>query len=343
MHLPIVFYICSKNINITHITIIIMKKLLILIALPVLALILTLSSCSKDDDDPIVVIPTFTEKYNNTYWTFEEDGDEGDATYITFSTDFVIKIMEGGTALDTTSCATLEEGTFPYTDYNSEIPYEQTTSILTNLEDNYSFKQMSTSGQSVTISSTITDNTMYLTFTDCDGSETDTLTKTDNPNLQCTETINNFWFGCDDPVPTFTEKYNNTYWTFIEDGEVTIFTFSEDFVLKVITEGDGKLPGDTTFCSITDEGTFSYIDANSGASYNQTTTISENMGDYFSFTQSSTNGEEFFLDFSVIESTIFVTSMDCDGMETIIATKIDDPGLECTLSQNNLWLGCDDE
>ncbi len=337
------YYIFEINSNIkatTKQTRIMKRLLLILIALPVLTVTLTISSCSKDDDDPIVVIPTFTEKYNNTYWIFS---DEGEVTYITFSTDFALKIIDGDPTPDTTFCATLEEGTFSYQDYNSEVTYEQTTSIVTNLEDNYSFKQMSTSGQTITISSTVTDDTMYLTFTDCDGSETDTLTKTDDPGLQCTEPTNNIWFGCDDPVPTFREKYNNTYWTFEEDGEVTIFTFSEDFVLKVITEDDSKLPGDTTFCIITDEGTFSYVDANSGVSYNQTTTISENMGDYFSFTQSSTNGEEFFLDFSVIESTIYVTSTRCDGMETIIATKMNDPGLECTLSQNNLWYGCDDD
>ena len=174
-----------------------MKRLLILIALPVLALILTLSSCSKDDDDPIVVIPTFTEKYNNTYWTFEEDGDEGEATYITFSTDFVIKIMEGGTALDTTSCATLEEGTFPYTDYNSEIPYEQTTSILTNLEDNYSFKQMSTSGESYTFSATITDNKLIWIWHCGDESVTDTLTRDDNFSAVCGWNHNNIFVGCD--------------------------------------------------------------------------------------------------------------------------------------------------
>ena len=65
-----------------------MKKLLILIALPVLALILTLSSCSKDKDDDNPVATTFTEKYNNTYWSYEGDSI---VTAFYFSTDIVIK------------------------------------------------------------------------------------------------------------------------------------------------------------------------------------------------------------------------------------------------------------
>ncbi|MAZ93154.1 MAG: hypothetical protein CMF58_01935 [Lentimicrobiaceae bacterium] len=197
MHLPIVFYICSKNINITHTTIIIMKKLLILIALPVLALILTLSSCSKDKDDDNPVATTFTEKYNNTYWSGVLPNSPENLT-LYFSTDIVIKryLFNPIAFSDSSLCETLNVGTFSYTDVTTGT-YEQTTSIVTNSEDNYSFKQMSTSGESYTFSATITDNKLIWIWHCGDESVTDTLTRDDNFSAVCGWNHNNIFVGCD--------------------------------------------------------------------------------------------------------------------------------------------------
>ena len=161
-----------------------MKKLLILIALPVLALILTLSSCSKDDDK------SFTEKYNNTYWSYEGDSI---VTAFYFSTDIVIKEYWYSLGSDSAICSTLNQGTFSYLGGN----YDQTTSIVTNSEDNYSFEQVSTNGQTLTMSYTVTGQTVVFSATDCNGTSTFTLTRIDDFSVGCDWNYPNAWWGCD--------------------------------------------------------------------------------------------------------------------------------------------------
>ena len=94
----------------------------------------------KDDDNPVAT--TFTEKYNNTYWSGVLPNSPENLT-LYFSTDIVIKEYWYSLGSDSAICSTLNQGTFSYLGGN----YDQTTSIVTNSEDNYSFEQVSTNGQ----------------------------------------------------------------------------------------------------------------------------------------------------------------------------------------------------
>jgi hypothetical protein len=133
-------------------------------------------SCSKDDNSM-----SFLEKYNNTLWLDQY----GDSYY--FNTGYVIKFIFGN------YCTTLNEGSFNV-DYDGES-FSQTTKILKNSNDNFSFSQEA-SGYITRFDFMVLGDDLNIKLycnNELDDSVNATISKEELSNTSC---IENQYVGC---------------------------------------------------------------------------------------------------------------------------------------------------